>query len=137
MAAPTKGGSMDTALTCTALLGLLVFGLGLWVSVMRGRVNRVIGHDLGPAEPLHKAVRAHGNAAEYAPMMAILMLAVGFRGPSGWMEWTFWAATVSRYMHAYGMIAGGPLDRPNPFRFVGALGTYVTGIALVIAAFVA
>jgi hypothetical protein len=105
--------------------------------MLRGRANRVIGHDLDPGNALHKAVRAHGNAAEYAPMMAILMLAIGLRGPSAWMVWTFWAATVSRYMHAYGMIAAGPLDRPNPFRFVGALGTYVTGLALVVAAFVA
>jgi uncharacterized membrane protein YecN with MAPEG domain len=127
---------MDTALTCTALLGLLVFGLGLRVSTMRGRANRIIGHDLDPGDALHKAVRAHGNAAEYAPMMAILMLAIALRGPASWMVWTFWAATTCRYLHAYGMIAGGPLDRPNPFRFVGALGTYVTGLVLVVAALV-
>jgi len=128
---------MDTALTCSALLGLLVFGLGLWVSALRGRTDRVIGYDPDPGDALHKAVRAHGNAAEYAPMMAILMLAVGLREPAGWMVWTFWAATTSRYLHAWGMIGGGPLDRPNPFRFVGALGTYVTGLALVVAALAA
>lgn len=126
---------MNVALVCTALLGLLVFGLGLYVSMQRGQSNRVIGHDIDPNDPLHKAVRAHGNAAEYVPMMAVLMIAIGMRGPSTWMVWVFWAAVASRYLHAAGMIAGGPLDKPNPMRAIGAVGTYLTGLLLVIATF--
>jgi hypothetical protein len=124
---------MNVALLCAALLGLLVFGLGLAVSLRRGSTQTIIGHATDPADPLHKLVRAHGNATEYAPMMAVLMLAAASRNPSSWMTWTFVAATAFRYLHAAGMIFYPRLDRPNPLRFVGALGTYVAGLALVLA----
>src|SRR5262245_59356876 len=91
---------MTAALVCTALLGLLVVGLGLGVSTLRGSTSTNIGHKLDPGDPLHKMVRAHGNATEYAPMLAILMLAIAGRGASPWMVWTFVAATLSRYLHA-------------------------------------
>ena len=124
---------MTTATVCTALLGGLVFGLGLLVSLTRGNTNTVIGHAPDPTDRLHKAVRAHANAAEYAPMMAVLILLVGAHDPSTWMVWTFVAATASRYLHAVGMLTCATLAAPNPFRFVGALGTYLTGAALVVA----
>src|SRR5215468_5547033 len=90
------GPRMTVALVCTALLGLLVFGLGLTVSALRGSTSTNIGHQLDPSDRLHKMVRAHGNAAEYAPMLAILMLAVANRGCTRWMVWTFVAATAFR-----------------------------------------
>ena len=124
---------MTVALVCTAFLGLLVFGLGLGVSTLRGSTSTNIGHKLDPGDPLHKMVRAHGNATEYAPMLAILMLAIAGRGATPWMVWTFAAATLSRYLHAAGMVLSSSLDRPQPLRFVGALGTYVTGLLLVVA----
>ena len=124
---------MTAALVCTALLGVLVFGLGLGVSALRGSTSTTIGHQLDPSDRLHKMVRAHGNATEYAPMLAILMLAIAGRGATPWMVWTFVAATLSRYLHAAGMLLSSSLDRPQPLRFVGALGTYVTGLALVVA----
>jgi uncharacterized membrane protein YecN with MAPEG domain len=126
---------MTAAIVCTALLGLLVFGLGLAVSLTRGATGTNIGYNPDPGDHLYKMVRAHGNATEYAPMMAILMLLVGARQPATWMVWTFIAATLCRYLHAAGMILSPTLDRPYPLRFVGALGTYVTGLALVVAAF--
>jgi uncharacterized protein len=126
---------MNVALVCTALLGLLVFGLGLAVSVLRGSTKTNIGHGLDPADRLHKVVRAHGNATEYGPMLAILMLAIAARGCTPWMVWTFVAATLFRYLHAAGMLLSPSLDRPQPLRFVGALGTYLAGLALVAAAF--
>lgn len=126
---------MTAALICTALLGLLVFGLGFGVSAVRGQTRTNIGYTADPTDRLYKLVRAHGNAAEYAPMMAILILAVGAREPSTWMLWTFVLATAFRYLHAAGMIISPSLDRPQPLRFAGALGTYVTGLALAIALF--
>ena len=125
---------MTIAIVCTALLGLLVFGLGLMVSLTRGNTNQVIGHRPDPADRLHKLVRAHGNATEYAPILAVLILLVGSRQPATWMVWTFVAATACRYLHAAGMALYETLAKPNPLRFVGALGTYVTGFALVVAA---
>ncbi len=127
---------MTIAVVCIALLGLLVFGLGLRVSLLRGSTNTVFGHAPDPTDPLCKAVRAHGNAAEYAPMLAVLIFVVAMRNASGWVVWLFVLATLSRYLHAAGMLMSPTLDRPQPLRFVGALGTYLVGLALVITALV-
>ena len=125
---------MSVAIVCTALLGLLVFGLGFAVSAARGQTGTNIGYTTDPTDRLYKLVRAHGNATEYAPMIAILMLLIAARQPSAWMIWTFVIATVSRYLHAAGMILSPTLSAPYPLRFVGALGTYLAGFALVLAA---
>jgi hypothetical protein len=128
---------MHVAIVCTALLGLLVFGLGLGVSMVRSSTKTVFGFTPDPADRLYKLVRAHGNAAEFAPMLAVLILLVAARDPAPWLVWTFVAATASRYLHAAGMILAPTLARPHPLRFLGALGTYVTGLALVVAALMA
>src|SRR5262249_61869855 len=65
------GAGMRVATYCIALLGLLVFGLGLGVSMLRGSTQTTFGYTPDPTDRLYKMVRAHGNAAEYAPMMAV------------------------------------------------------------------
>jgi uncharacterized membrane protein YecN with MAPEG domain len=124
---------MATATVCTALLGLLVFGLGFGVSLTRTSSNVVYGYDPDPTDRLYKMVRAHGNATEYNPMLAVLILAIGARNPSGWMMGLIVAATAARYLHAVGMITAPTLNAPHPLRFMGALGTYVCGLGLVLA----
>lgn len=124
---------MKTAIVCTGLLGLLVFGLGLAISLTRRSTATGIGYKDDPADPLHKLVRAHANACEYAPMMALLILMLGAREPGAFLLGTFVAATAARYLHAAGMILSPTLKRPQPLRFAGALGTYVTGLILVVA----
>src|SRR2546422_11441221 len=125
------------AVLCMGLLGLLVFGLGLAVSLVRGSTGANFAYTVDPTDRLYKLVRAHGNAAEYAPMLAILILYVGvLHQPARWVLWTAIAATVSRYLHALGMILSKSLDPTDPLRFVGAVGTYVTGLLLVAAVLV-
>ena len=125
---------MTVAIVCTALLGLLVFGIGLLVSLTRGSQQVAFGYQPDPAGRLYRLVRAHGNATEYASMMAILMLVVGARDPATWMLWVFVVATLSRYVHAAGMMSGPSLAQVHPLRFIGALGTYLGGLLLVGAA---
>ena len=122
---------MTTAIVCTALLGLLVFGLGLGVSLTRGQTGTNFGSNSDPADRMYKMVRAHGNATEYAPMMAILMLTIAAHQPAIWMLWVFGIATAARYLHAAGMVLAPSLDEVYPLRFVGALLTYLSGLALV------
>jgi len=69
---------MTTAIVCTALLEFLLFLLGLGVSAARGGAATG-AYPNDPADPFFKRIRAHGNTAEYAPMMAVLMLLVGSR----------------------------------------------------------
>ena len=124
---------MTTAIVCTALLGVLLFGLGFGVSLTRGRSDSSIGHSDDPTDRLHKFVRAHGNTAEYAPMLGVIMLFLGSRDPSTWAVWTMGIVTASRYLLAAGLLVGPTLATPHPARFIGALGTYVGGLALCVA----
>jgi uncharacterized membrane protein YecN with MAPEG domain len=123
---------MTTAIVCTALLGILIVGLGMAVSLKRQRSERVIGHSDDPSDALHKVVRAHGNSTEYAPMLALVMIVLGNQGPAAWVTWVMIAVVASRYLIVAGLLYGS-LDAPNPMRFIGALGTYVGGFALCIA----
>lgn len=126
---------MNVAVICIALLGLLVFVLGWNVSRIRRAMNIGIGYPPDPTHALHKACRAHANAAEFAPMMAILMLVIASGQPATWMLWVFVAATVSRVLHAVGMLVSPTLTAAHPLRVAGAAGTYITGLVLVVAAF--
>jgi uncharacterized protein len=120
---------MTTSIVCIGLLGLLLFGLGLGVSAQRGRSSTNFGYRDDPADPLYRWVRAHGNTAEFAPMLAVLFFVVGWRGAATWVHWVIALATLSRYLIAVGIVSS-TLARPNPFRFVGAIGTYVSGLIL-------
>lgn len=124
---------MHVALVCVALLGLLLFGLGNAVSMTRRNTNTVIGNSADPTDRLHKLVRAHGNTAEYAPFFAVLMLALAQGEPAAWVLWCMGLATAARYLIAIGLLVGPSLAKPHPLRFVGAVVTYLTGIALSVA----
>jgi uncharacterized membrane protein YecN with MAPEG domain len=122
---------MGLAITCIGLLGLLVIGLGLRVSMLRGSTQRAIGYKDDPTDPLYKCVRAHCNACEYGPMLAILIFALASEGYGRWTGFLFMATVVVRYAHAAGMLLSPTLEKGHPLRFVGALGTYLVGFALV------
>jgi uncharacterized membrane protein YecN with MAPEG domain len=121
---------MFTAVVCSALLGVLVFGLGFAVSLTRGQTQTVGGHSSDPTDRLHKLVRAHGNTCEYAPMLAVLMLLVGMGNPATWVLWVMGLAVASRYSLVAGILIAKSLEQAHPLRFAGALGTYVTGLVL-------
>jgi hypothetical protein len=121
---------MTTALVCIALLGLLVFGLGFAVSMIRGCTETLTGTSGDPADTLHKLTRAHGNTTEYAAILAILMYVLGSMSPATWVLWCMGTATASRYLIALGLILSPSMERPHPLRFIGALGTYLAGFGL-------
>ncbi|AOJ14904.1 MAPEG family protein [Burkholderia vietnamiensis] len=123
------------ALFCTAILGLLLFGLGLVVSVSRFLHTTGSGCLPDPTDRLHKVVRAHGNTAEYAPFLAVLFLYVGAHAPSRAILSLIVAATVCRCLLVVGLIVWPTMARPNPVRFIGAFGTYLCGAALCVSLF--
>jgi uncharacterized membrane protein YecN with MAPEG domain len=124
---------MTTALICIALLGLLLFGLGFAVSGKRGNTKTLTGSSSDPTDALHKLTRAHGNTAEFAPMLAILIFALGSMSPAFWVLCCMGVATASRYLIVAGLILGSTMDDAHPLRFIGALGTYLSGFGLCIA----
>jgi len=123
----------STALACTAILGLLLFALGLAISTLRFRGGTLSGHAASPDDPLAKLVRAHGNTAEYVPFLAVLFLYLGAHNPPSWQVWCMVGATACRLLLAIGLLAWPTMAKPNPARFVGALGTYIFGAALCVA----
>jgi uncharacterized protein len=121
---------MNIAIVCTALLGLLLFGLGLNVSLQRRQNRRSVGYEASPTDPLHRAVRAHANTAEYAPFFAVLFLWYATRPAPVWIIAIIVLATVARFALAGALLLGPSLNRANPARMFGALFTYICGLAL-------
>src|SRR5215510_3419305 len=127
---------MTTAIVATAVLAALVFLLGFNVSRMRGVTAKAGGSQVptDPASPLLKAIRAHGNAAEYVPTLIVLFLLVGARSSTLVSIPLIVGATVARLLHAYGMLRAQSLANESAIRLAGAMGTYFFGIGLAVAA---
>lgn len=122
-----------------ALMGVLLFLLG--ANVTRHRAMRgSSGGNQQPTDPSDRlliAIRAHGNTAEYVPTLMVLVLVCSALTDSWWVGALGLAALVSRTTHAIGMLTASTLASHGPLRDVGALGTYVTGVALGVTALVA
>jgi uncharacterized membrane protein YecN with MAPEG domain len=120
-----------------ALLGLLLFVLGANVTrhrAMRGGTGNQLPTD--PADKMFIAIRAHGNAAEYVPTLCVLLLVCATLSDGWWVDVLAVASVVARYAHAAGMLTSKTLATHGPLRDVGALLTYLTGIALAVTAVV-
>jgi hypothetical protein len=111
-----------------ALNALLMFGLALNVGLRRGAQKQLQPGDMGDAM-LTRAIRAHANFAEYAPLVLLLLLAVALLdGPLEWIHPLGAGFTIGRIFHVFGMM----LDKhPNAIRFIGNL---TTGLALLLGA---
>ncbi|MEM7762967.1 MAG: MAPEG family protein [Pseudomonadota bacterium] len=123
---------MTLALVCIGLLGVLVFALGFGVSMQRRSAKMGAGVPDDPTSPLLKWSRAHGNTCEYAAMLAVLMYLLALTPQPAFVYTMMVMATFSRYLFAAGMILPATLAKPNPMRFLGALGTYLFGLGLAV-----
>ena len=122
------------ALACSAALGLLLFGLSVAISAVRLKRMNLLGTNGDPEDLLTKLVRAHGNTAEYSPLLALFMLTLAATGhPGPFVSAMMVLATVSRFLFALGMLISPTLARPNLIRAAGASGTYIAGFALSLA----
>lgn len=128
----------ETVIICIALMGILLFTLG--ANVTRHRITRgMSGGDQAPTDPgdaLLVAVRAHGNAAEYVPALAVLLVVNSFLVDGWWLDSLAVAALLARTGHGLGMLVSGHLTKRSPLKDGGALLTYLTGITLGITALV-
>ena len=130
--------SSTTTLVCIAILGLLVFLLG--ANVTRHRAQRGATGTQMPTDPSDRlliAQRAHGNAAEYAPMLAVLLVVASALTDGWWVPTLAVVAVVARLLHAVGMLTSKNLATHGPLRDAGAMGTYLAGVALSITVVVA
>ena len=127
---------MTTAIICTAILAAMLLALGINVTRLRAVTGKTGGSQFttDPASGLFKAIRAHGNAAEYVPALIVLFLLVGTRSPAAVAIPLIAGATAARLVHAYGLLSSPSLAAPTTSRLIGALGTYLFGIGLAVAA---
>ena len=126
---------MTIAIICTAILAAMLLALGINVTRMRAVTGKTGGSQFtsDPASGLFKAIRAHGNAAEYVPALIVLFLLVGARSPAAVAIPLIAGATVARLVHAYGLLSSPSLAAPTVSRSIGAVGTYLFGIGLAVA----
>ena len=130
--------AMNTLLLCSAALVLLFAALSFNVSRMR--LKRCKFPEVTDSE-VTKAIRAHGNAAEYIPLFVALFLYANSTqsNQSVYLTGVAVLATLSRFAHAAGMFRIASVTERHPLRFYGALGTYIClfalGAALLLRAF--
>ena len=127
MANPILGSTL-MAVPVTALYGalnaLLILGLGVNVSRLRGKYN-VFRGDGGHAE-LAGAIRAHGNTVEHVPLLLLLLLIAELCGGNSIVLHIFGGALiVARLLHAVGFMRG-----VQAIQIPGASLTYLLEVAL-------
>ena len=123
---------------CIALMGVLLFLLGANVTrhrAIRGATGNQMPTD--PADRMFIAQRAHGNASEYIPTLAVLIVVCAALTGGWWLDVLAIAALAARSLHAFGMLTSTTLASHGPVRDIGAMGTYLTGVLLGVTALVA
>lgn len=126
---------MEVEIVCIGLLGVLLLSMGILVTFGRGKFNTLTGHSDDPENTLHKWVRAHVNTAEYAPLLMILFYLLSLYSIANWVWWFIILATVCRFLLVVGILYPQSMAKPNPVRFIGAVGTYIFGLGLCVALF--
>jgi len=88
----------------SAAFAFLFFVLAIWV--IAGRLNSGILHGDGGQEQMNRRIRAHGNFAEYVPMILLLaaLLEAGGTGPTT-MHAFLAPLLIARVLHPFGMLA--------------------------------
>ena len=114
----------------TGLLAVLLLVLALRIIRLRWKLRVGIGD--GGDRMMLRAVRAHGNAAEYVPITLLLLLAVELNHASPLLLHACGALFVaSRVLHAVGLTRSGGPSWP---RTAGTVGTMAVVIVLAITA---
>lgn len=108
----------------TALYGAL-FGLlcvGLSVRVIRARRAARVAIGAGDDTGLLRAIRAHGNFAEYVPLALVLMLLAELGGASAWLLHVIGLTLLAgRLVHALGV---SRTDEDYRYRVAGMAATF-------------
>ena len=113
-----------------AFLALLFVVLGLQVSRLR-RGNRVLFGD-GDNRELRSAIRAHGNFAEYVPIIVLMVALLEISGtPALRVHLLMGTLLVARLIHPLGMYVG---PRTLQFQICRVGGISLTLVVLLAAA---
>lgn len=109
-----------------SLLAIMYVVLSLRVA--RRRQKFQVGLGAGESKELERAIRIHGNFAEYVPLALILMGCFEIGGGPSWAVHTAGLVLlVARVLHAIGLTQSGGT---SPGRFAGASATFLLLLAL-------
>jgi hypothetical protein len=117
------------------ILGVIFFALTVWVVAGRNKTKQMLGD--GGNQTLQIAIRAHGNFAEFVPMILILLAALAHEGANSLFFLVLCVALVlGRMLHPFGMRT----LKSNGLRAGGAMLTWlvllISSIAAIILAFI-
>jgi len=97
------------------ICGLLLVLFAVRVSFTRGKEKVDLGD--GGKDPMLRAIRLHGNAAEYVPITLLLMLLLEMQNSHHWfLHAAGITLVVSRLLHAQGLMQSSKL---TPGRLIG------------------
>lgn len=118
------------ALTATyaGVLALIYFALSIWVIVGRG-TYRVL-HGDGGIDRFNRRIRAHGNFAEYVPLIIVLVALLEGGGASATtVHALLLPLVVARIIHPFGMLAPEGSLQQYAMRAPGATVTLIVMVA--------
>lgn len=112
-----------TAITA-AICGLLL--LFLAIDTVRQRIRARVNFGDGGDSRLTSAVRAHGNLAEHAPIVILLIAVLEF-AHAHHLILTGLAGLflIARVLHIWGLYTPSPTGKPPLGRQLGVIGTWV------------
>ena len=109
------------------LLAVLLLTLATLVMIQRGRHHVSLGD--GGQGPLARAIRAHGNAVEYVPIVLLLMLVYELNGGLPLLLHGCGSLLlVARIAHAWGL---GASAGESFGRAAGVAGTFIAAVILI------
>jgi uncharacterized membrane protein YecN with MAPEG domain len=110
-----------TGMFAAALMTLQIVLMGLVIG-RRGNNNVLIG--TGGVDAVERAVRAHGNLIENAPMLLVCLALIELIGGSDtWVLALGSAFLIGRLMHAIGLSISLGV---TVWRFIGTVGSMIT-----------
>ncbi len=117
------------------LLALLLLVLAIRIIRLRWKLRVGIGD--GGDRMMLRAVRAHGNAAEYVPITLLLLLAAELNHASPLLLHACGVVFVgSRLLHAVGLTRSGGPSWPRTVGTVGTMSVVIVLAVVAIAGFV-
>lgn len=102
------GAGNALAFAASYVVLLVLLGVVLAWRVIMVRRTRLIGLGDGGDKDLTRRIRAHGNFSEYAPLLAVILIALPLLGAKEWMVHLVGVPAVTgRIMHGLGISRSG------------------------------
>jgi hypothetical protein len=122
---------MSVQITAVYASVLAIIFIVLSYRVAQRRMKLKVGLGTGENRELERAIRIHGNFAEYVPLALLLLALYESGGAPGWAVHTAGAALlVARALHAVGLTQS---SGRTTGRFTGIIATWLVILGLALA----